>query len=103
MSTNIISVEFLTGLPLAVVTTLLLFFIMWRIGKKRHWFDERFRTVHGRAMSISWLATTVGILVVWMIIILIEGPGLAFWLITGLWVFHMTTFGIASMIANRKN
>ena len=78
MRINIISVEFLTGLPLGIATTLLLFFIMWRIGKKRHWFDERFKMVHERALSISWRATTVGILVVWTIIILIEGPGLTF-------------------------
>ncbi|WP_346014212.1 hypothetical protein [Sporosarcina sp. E16_8] len=95
--------EFLTGLPLAVVIMLISLLIVWRFGKKRRWFDERSKRVYGQAMSISWLATTGGILIVWSIIILYEGPGLAFWLMTSLWVLHIGSFGIGTTIANRKN
>ena len=95
--------EFFTGLPLAVAVSLIVLLIVWRVGRKHRWFDERSKKVNEKAMSISWIATTIGILVVWMIIIFIEGPGLAFWLMTSLWVIHMISFGIGSMISNSKN
>lgn len=95
--------EFFTGLPLAIGICLIILLIVWRVGKKRRWFDERSKKVNQKAMSFSWIATTIGILVVWLIVIFIEGPGLAFWLMTSLWVIHMLSFGVGTMIANRKN
>lgn len=94
---------FFTGLPLGIAVCLIVLLIAWRVGRKRRWFDERSRKVNEKAMSISWIATTIGILVVWLIIIFIEGPGLAFWLMTSLWVIHIISFGIGSTVANRKN
>lgn len=94
--------EFFTGLPLAVGIGLIVLLIVWRVGKRRGWFDERHKRANERAMSISWIATTAGILIIWMIITFIEGPGLAFWLITSLWAIHMVSLGVGSMIANKK-
>ena len=94
---------FFTGLPLAIVVCFIVLLIVWRVGKKRRWFDERSKIVNEKAMSISWIATTIGILVVWLTIVFVEGPGLAFWLMTSLWVIHIISFGIGSIIANRKN
>ena len=96
-------VAFFSGLPLGIIFTLLILLILWRYGKKRRWFDERSKRVHEHAMSISWIATTGGILLIWSIIILYEGPGLAFWLMTALWVIHIGSFGIGTAFANRKN
>lgn len=103
MNGKIDYLEFFTGLPLAVGICLIVLLIVWRVGKKRRWFDERSRRVNEKAMSISWCATTAGILIVWMILIFVEGPGLAFWLITSLWAIHMLSLGVGSMIANKKN
>jgi hypothetical protein len=103
LSKEINYVEFFTGLPLGIAFTLIILLIIWRYGKKHRWFDERSKGIYEKAMSIGWLSTTVGLLIVWSIIILIEGPGLAFWLMTSLWVLHMLSFGIASMIADKKN
>lgn len=94
---------FIIGLPLAIVLMSIVFLIMWKIGKKKRWFDERYKRVHEKARSYSWLATTVAILIVWMIVILMEGPGLTFFLLTGIWVVHMVSYGIGAIIANQDN
>ena len=94
---------FLIGLPLAIVIMSIVFIIKRKIGKKKRWFDERYNRIHEKARSYSWLATTVTILVVWMIIIVVEGPGLSFFLLTGLWLVHMLSYTIGAFIANQDN
>lgn len=94
---------FLIGLPLAIVIMSIVFVINRKIGKKKRWFDERYNRIHEKARSYSWLATTVTILVIWMIIIVVEGPGLSFFLLTGLWLVHMLSYTIGAFIANQDN
>ncbi|WP_427137412.1 hypothetical protein [Psychrobacillus psychrodurans] len=94
---------FLIGLPLGIIITGIVFMINRKIGKKKRWFDERYNRIHGRARSYSWVATTIAILVVWMIVIVKEGPGLTFFLLTGLWVVHMVSYSIGAIIANQEN
>ncbi|TQR04605.1 DUF3796 domain-containing protein [Psychrobacillus soli] len=96
-------VSFLLGLPLAITILAIVFLIMRRIGKQKRWFDERYIRIHEKARSLSWTVTTITILIVWMIIIFMEGPGLAFFLMTAVWVIHMLSYGIGSFIANRSN
>ena len=94
---------FLIGLPLAIVIIGIVFMINRKIGKKKRWFDERYKRIHEKARSYSWVATTIAILVVWMIVIVIEGPGLTFFLLTGLWVVHMLSYTIGAFVANQDN
>lgn len=95
--------SFLIGLPLAIVMTSAILLIFWRIGKKKRWFDERYNRIHEKARSYSWVATTVAILIVWMVVTVMEGPGLSFFLLTGLWVVHMVSYSIGAFIANQDN
>lgn len=95
--------SFLIGLPLAIVIIAIVFLIMRRIGKQKRWFDERYIRIHEKARSLSWTVTTITILIVWLIIIIMEGPGLAFFLMTAIWVIHMLSYAIGSLIANRSN
>lgn len=95
--------SFLIGLPLAVVIMFIVYLIMSRIGKKRRWFDERYIRIHEKARSVSWTVTTITILIVWMIIIFMEKPGLAFFMMTAIWVIHMLSYGIGSLIASKSN
>ncbi|MFJ5772065.1 hypothetical protein [Psychrobacillus sp. NPDC093180] len=95
--------SFLIGLPLAIVIIAIVFLIMRRIGKQKRWFDERYVRIHEKARSLSWTVTTITILIVWLIIIFMEGPGLAFFLMTAIWVIHMLSYAIGSLIANRSN
>ncbi|GGA47699.1 DUF3796 domain-containing protein [Psychrobacillus lasiicapitis] len=95
--------SFLIGLPLAIIIIAIVSLIMRRIGKQKRWFDERYVRIHEKARSLSWTVTTVTILIVWMIIIFMEGPGLAFFLMTAIWVIHMLSYAIGSFIANKTN
>ncbi|MDI2586750.1 DUF3796 domain-containing protein [Psychrobacillus sp. NEAU-3TGS] len=95
--------SFLIGLPLAIVIIAIVFLVMRRIGKQKRWFDERYVRIHEKARSLSWTVTTITILIVWLIIIFMEGPGLAFFLMTAIWVIHMLSYAIGSLIANRSN
>ena len=94
--------SFLIGLPLAIVIISIVAIINHRIGKKKRWFDERYQEIQGKARSFSWLVTTVAMLLVWLVIIFMEGPGLAFFLMTGLWVIHMVSYLIGSILAQRE-
>lgn len=93
----------LLGLPLGIAISAVVLYFSWRKGKKERRFDERYTTVHQQAKSISWGATTITIFVVWMIVIVVEGPGLTFFLLTGLWVVHMLSYIIGATVASKNN
>lgn len=96
-------VSFMLGLPLAIVVMAIVLLINRKIGKKKRWFDERYTRIHEKARSISWMTTTVVILIVWMIILTIEGPGIYFFIMTAIWVIHMTSYLIGAVIASKDN
>ncbi|MFS0577234.1 hypothetical protein AB1K83_16485 [Sporosarcina sp. 179-K 3D1 HS] len=95
--------SFMAGLPLGLLIASIVMFISWRKGKKERRFDERYTRIHEQARSFSWRVTTVTILIVWGIIIAVEGPRLAFFLMSGLWVVHMLSYAIGAALAGRKN
>ncbi len=92
---------FLIGLPLAIVIISIVALVQYRIGKKKRLFDERYQEIQNKARSFSWLVTTISILLVWLVIIFLEGTGLAFFLMTGLWVIHMMSYLVGSIIAQK--
>jgi hypothetical protein len=94
---------FLIGLPFALVIASIGMLINRRIGKRKHLFDERYTRIHKHARSISWGVTTAAILIAWSIIIIVEGPGLAFFILSGIWVTHMLSYAIGAAIASCKN
>ncbi|BAQ08668.1 hypothetical protein OXB_0196 [Bacillus sp. OxB-1] len=95
--------SFLVGLPLGILIASIILFISWRKGKKERRFDERYTRIHEQARSFSWRVTTATILIVWGIIIVVEGPRLAFFLMTGIWVAHMLSYAIGAAIASSRN
>lgn len=94
---------FLAGLPLGIVIAAIILYFNWRNGKKERRFDERYTNIHRHARSVSWMATTIALIIAWGIVIIIEGPKLAFFVITGLWFVHMISYLIGAVIANTKN
>lgn len=94
---------FLAGLPLGLAIVSVVMFINWRKGKKEHRFDERYTRIHQHARSISWGVTTGAILIAWTIVMLVEGAGLAFFILTGIWFAHMMSYLVGAAIANSKN
>ncbi|QFG00124.1 hypothetical protein PB01_15530 [Psychrobacillus glaciei] len=91
------------GLPLGIITMMIVFFIMRKFGKKKRWFDERYTKMNEKARSISWIFTTFAILIAWMIITVIEGPGLSFFIMTGIWLIHMVSYSIGAIVSNQGN
>ncbi len=94
---------FLAGLPLGLAIASLVLFISWKKGKKERRFDERYTRIHQHARSISWGVTTAALLIAWTIVILMEGPRLAFFILSGIWVVHMLSYAIGAAIASSKN
>ncbi|MEK4520981.1 DUF3796 domain-containing protein [Psychrobacillus sp. FSL W7-1493] len=94
---------FLIGLPTGIAISAITYFISRKIGKKKRLFDERYIQVHTTARSYSWKVTTAAILIAWMIIIIVEGPGLAFFIMTGLWVIHIVSYGVGAAVADKNN
>ena len=94
---------FLAGLPLGLAVAGIVLFISWRRGKKERRFDERYTRIHQNARSISWGVTTVTLLIAWTIVTLVEGPSLAFFVLSGVWVTHMLSYAIGAVFASTKN
>ena len=95
--------SFFVGLPLGLVIFGIVYFFAWRKGKKERIFDERYKRVHRHGRSISWMVTSITILIGWTIIMIVEGPRLAFFILTGIWVAHMMSYLIGAAIANGQN
>lgn len=94
--------SFLLGLPLGLTISAIVLYFVWKKGKKERLFDERYKNIHRHARSISWMVMTFAILVAWFIVILVEGPKLAFFIMSALWAIHMTSWGVGAIIANRN-
>ena len=92
-----------TVIPLAILIIIITFWINHRVGKKRRLFDERYLVIKEKARSFSWIVTTITILIVWAVIIIVEGPGLSFFLMSGIWGAHMLSYAIGGAIASTKN
>lgn len=59
--------------------------------------------IQQHAKSIAWRITTIAILIAWAIVIILEGPGPAFFIMMGLWVVHMMSYVVGGVIANARN
>lgn len=96
-------IYFLSGLPLGVFISAVVFYLYRRYGQKRRLFDERYRKIHEQAQSISWKVTTIAIIIVWAVALFVEGPKLAFFLFSLLWIVHMISYGIGAFISNQQH
>ena len=94
---------FLLGLPLGLAISGLVYFFVHRKAKKERVYDERYTALHRHARSISWMVMTVAILVAWTIVIIVEGPKLAFFIMSALWVIHMLSWAVGSAIASKHH
>src|SRR5699024_10694485 len=94
---------FLLGLPLGMLLMGIIGFFSIRKGKKERRYDERYTKIQNGARSIGWFASYFFILICWTFVILYEKPGLAFFVLTAIWIVHLTSYGIGAFILNRKN
>jgi len=94
---------FMAGLPLGLVIAGIVYYFVWRKGKKERLFDERYKNIHRHAKSISWMVTSVAILIAWTIVMIVEGAKLAFFIMTALWTIHMLSWAIGAAIASKNH
>jgi len=94
---------FLAGLPLGLLVAGGVWLLTRRKMKKERAFDERYWSIQKEARSFSWMATTAAILAAWMIVLIVQGPKLAFFLLTGVWVVHMLSYMIGAVSSASRN
>lgn len=92
----------LSGFLLGFITLLIVFYFYKKNGKKKRLFDERYHQVQRKARSTAWIISTYSIVVAWMVAIIVEGPGLSFFLITFIYVAHMMAYLIGGIRAEQK-
>lgn len=78
----------LSGVLLGAFVAGVVFFIQRHIGKKKHWFDERYWERANRAKARSWDSTLVILFFAWIVVIIYEGIGFSFYLVTGIYMLH---------------
>ncbi|MFD1849991.1 DUF3796 domain-containing protein [Oceanobacillus bengalensis] len=92
----------LSGLFGGAAVAFLAYYIQARIGKKKHLFDERYKSINNKAKAMSWNATLVILILAWAIIIIFEGPSLSFFVIMAVYVLHCVIYGIMSAIYSNQ-
>lgn len=94
---------FLAGLPLGLVTFGIVYYFFRKKAKRERIFDERYKAIHRHGRAISWMVMTVAILVAWIIVMIVEGAKLAFFIMSALWVIHMMSWAIGAAIASKQH
>lgn len=92
----------LSGLIFGVLVSSVVMYINYRIGKKQRRFDERYEQIHNKARSISWGVTCIAIILGWGAVIIVEGPGFAFFIMTGIYVIAMFSYIVGAAFASKK-
>ncbi len=94
---------FLAGLPTGLLICGIVFYFVRKKNMKERVYDERYKNLHRHAKSISWHVTAVAIFIAWLITMIVEGPKLAFFLLTFLWVTHMISWIIGAAVASKHH
>ena len=91
------------GLIAAVIVSIIIFFINRRIGRKKHLFDERYQQTNNRSKARSWDAMIVVYLIAWFVVIIFDGIGFSFFLLTALYALHNVTAIITNFFFSTKH
>lgn len=79
------------------------FYFTRKMLKKKKQFDERYVQMDHLARSYSWIGSLVIIFIVWFLSLVVFKSLISFWLITAIYVGHMFTYMIGSIIANHQH
>ena len=94
---------FMTGLPLGLTVWAIVYYFVRKKGKRERLFDERYKNIHRHARAFSWMVMTFAILIAWIIVMIVEGPKLAFFIMSALWAIHMMSWAIGAAIASKNH
>ena len=94
---------FMSGLPVGIAIALIIGYFIWRKGKKERRYDERYKRVKEQAGSLTLGVTMYAMIIAWVIAFIFEGPGLALYLFSAVYVITMISYLITFTIADKKN
>ena len=107
MYENFNSPYFLLGLAAGIVFGLIVGYFVWyfvvKKGKKERRFDERYKRIQEQAKSFAFGIMLLAILIAWSLVYIFEGPSLAFFLFTALYVIGMVSYGVTAAIMEKKS
>lgn len=103
MYTNFDWLAFLLGLPLGLMIIAVVLPLQRKRLKKQRALDERYSTIHTQGRSFGWIVTSVAMAVAWLVVLLIEPIGTAFFILTFLWIIHFSGWLIGAIIATNRN
>ncbi|WP_158595101.1 DUF3796 domain-containing protein [Oceanobacillus piezotolerans] len=93
----------LSGLIGGVSIAFIARYFSYRVGKKKHLFDERYKSIHHQAKARTYDVTFILLLIAWALVIVVEGISFSFFLITVLYVIVNITYAIsAAYYSNRE-
>ncbi|AXI08696.1 DUF2178 domain-containing protein [Oceanobacillus zhaokaii] len=76
---------------------IIMFLVIRRIGKRKHLFDERYKQENSNAKARGYETTTIILLLAWPIIIMFDGIGFSFFLLSIIFVLHNLSYLFASI------
>ncbi|WJY27698.1 hypothetical protein [Sporosarcina trichiuri] len=97
-----ISIDTIAGFFTGAGVSLLLLYLYFRKGKKYRRFDERYERIHTLARNVSWSLTLVTLTAMWITLLLMEGPKLAFYLVLSAYIVLLLSYMSSVFILNRK-
>lgn len=103
MYANFDWLAFFLGLPLALIIIAIVLPLQRKALKKQRALDERYNTIHMQGRSFGWIVTSVALALVWLVVLLIEPIGTAFFVLTFLWIVHFSGWLIGAIIATNRN
>ncbi|MBY0222800.1 DUF3796 domain-containing protein [Mammaliicoccus sciuri] len=92
----------LLGFLMGFGTVLAIAVYLRRKGKKQRLFDERYEKVHAKARTISWGITIIVLAAMWLGALLYEGIQLAFILLSVAYGIMLISYGIASLVIDKR-
>ncbi|MGP4076238.1 DUF2178 domain-containing protein [Halobacillus sp. K22] len=84
----------LSGLILGLSIALAAILINRKYMKKNRQLDERQQTISVHARAGAWMVTSGLIIIAWAVEIVVEGVTFSFFLLTFLYIGHMTAYGL---------
>lgn len=95
-----VQILFWIGLAMIVAGS---FYFPRRMLKKKKQLDERYEYIHHLGRSYGWIGSLFIVFVTWFLSIAVFQSLITFWFISIIYVGHMLSYLIGTVIANDRN
>ncbi|MEK4076278.1 hypothetical protein MHI01_20690 [Paenibacillus sp. FSL M7-0656] len=91
------------GIVAGLLFAILIIFFTRLIAKKHNGLDERYFYCITRAKAFSWNATTISLALAWILVVMLDGISLSFFIITAVFVIHCLSSIAANLYYSARN